>query len=252
MPEPGEGGQDPDAAASGGDEGKTYTEEDLERIVRERNKGLEANRDEVLGELKALKDRLKRYEDVDPEKYQDLVEFKRERERMEAKEVGDWDAREEQVRKEMAAQAAKEKKQLEERLATLEDALEHQLIESVAVSAINEHKGSVKVLLPHVRSRVKMKEKDGKFTAAVVDAKGNPRIGDAEGNPMSIGQFVEELKQDPDFARNFDGSGSSGGGASRSTGSAGGKQRIAADDSDAFIQNVEKVASGEMEVEVGA
>jgi hypothetical protein len=83
----------------------------------------------------------------------------------------------------------------------------------------------------------------------VVDGKGNPRIGDAQGNPMTIKQLVDELKQDPDFARNFEGSGSSGGGAPRSNaGGGGGVKTIAAGDNAAFLANLDGILDGSVKI----
>jgi hypothetical protein len=235
-----------------GEGGKTFTQEEVDALiaeqVSERNKAIEAHREKVLDELKEAKRKLQGYDGLDPTEYEELRRFKAEAEKRAAKETGDWDAREEQVRQEMAAAAQKEKKQLVERVQLLQSALEAELVESKAVGAIAEMKGSPKVLLPHVKAHVKVVEKDGVFREMVVDGKGNPRIGDADGNPMSIKQFVTELKQDPDFARNFEGTGSSGGGASKSVAGGGGKTRIAAGDNSAFIENLEGVAKGSVEV----
>lgn len=239
-------------AGGAGDGEKTYTQEEVEKLIAERNKALEANREEVLDELKQAKRQLKNYEGVDPEEYEELQRFRSEAEKQKAKDTGDWDAREEQIRTEMAQAAQKEKKALEESVARYRAALEAELVESKAVGAIAELKGSTKVLLPHVKSRVKVVEKDGEFKAVVVDAKGHPRIGDSDGTPMSIQQFVGELKQDPDFARNFEGSGSSGSGASKSVAGGGGKTRIAASDSKSFMANLDKIASGEVEVDIAS
>lgn len=240
MAEPGGAGE--------GEGGKTYTQEDVDRLIEERNKALEANREKVLDELKEAKRRLQNYDGIDPEEFEELRRFRSEAEKQAAKDTGDWDAREEQIRTEMAQAAQKEKKALDERVKKLQSALEAELVESKAVGAIAELKGSTKVLLPHVKSHVKVIEKDGEFRAVVVDGKGNPRIGDSDGNPMSIQQFVGELKQDPDFARNFEGSGSSGSGASKSVAGGGGKSRIAAGDNKAFIDNLAGIAKGEVEV----
>ena len=78
----------------------------------------------------------------------------------------------------------------------------------------------------------------------MVDDKGHPRIGDSEGGNMTLGQFVESLKADPDYARVFDGSGSSGGGSTRSVAGGDSSKTIAADDSAAFMANLEGIADG--------
>ena len=84
--------------------------------------------------------------------------------------------------------------------------------------------------------------------AVVIDDNGHPRVGDSEGNNMTLPQFVESMKQDPDFAQNFEGSGSSGGGSSKSSAGGGRQKTIAADDDEGFIKNVEGIAKGEVSV----
>jgi hypothetical protein len=66
---------------------------------------------------------------------------------------------------------------------------------------------------------------------------------------MTIAQLVEEMKQDTDFARNFEGSGSSGGGASKSTaGGSGAVKSIASTNSPEFLASLVDVASGKTTV----
>lgn len=62
-----------------------------------------------------------------------------------------------------------------------------------------------------------------------------------------IGQYISETLRS-EYPEWFNGSGSSGGGASRSTVGGGGKTVIPAGDGDAFMANIDKIASGEVEV----
>lgn len=81
-----------------------------------------------------------------------------------------------------------------------------------ATLALAEAKGSVELLLPHVLAHTRVKEaEDGSFTVEVVDAKGNVRIGDSQGAPMTIAGLVAEMRKSDTFARAFDGDGQSGG-----------------------------------------
>jgi hypothetical protein len=59
---------------------------------------------------------------------------------------------------------------------------------------------------------------------------------------------VDEMKTDPEFAVLFPGTGSSGGGASKSISGAGGGKTIQAGDNASFIANLEKIAKGEVKV----
>ncbi len=101
----------------------------------------------------------------------------------------------------------------EQRIASLSSALSKEMIEAKAVTAITSEKGRIKPLMPHVLARTRIREIDGQHVAEVLDEKGNPRIGSADGKPMTISELVRELKADPDFAGNFEGSGHSGSGS---------------------------------------
>ncbi|NOJ92023.1 hypothetical protein HMI51_03555 [Corallococcus coralloides] len=80
-----------------------------------------------------------------------------------------------------------------------------------ALAAIAEAKGSTSLLLPYVERYVKVIEEDGDFLARIVDAKGEPRVNKS-GGYVTTREFVAELKKNPDFARAFESSGSSGSG----------------------------------------
>lgn len=118
----------------------------------------------------------------------------------------------ESIKQQLLTAHGKEKAKLETRLAKLTSALERALVEGVAVAAIAAAKGSTQLLLPHVKQRVKMIEKDdGTFEAQVVDEKGNARVRD-DGSPMQIPQLIEELRSNEEFGRAFEGKGSAGSG----------------------------------------
>jgi hypothetical protein len=101
----------------------------------------------------------------------------------------------------------------------IERALHHALAESVAVQEIAKAKGSTKLLLPHVLKQIKIVEDEAatepadRFRAVVVDSKGNPRVGDAQGTPMTIAALITEFRDNAEFAGAFQGSGASGSGA---------------------------------------
>lgn len=98
----------------------------------------------------------------------------------------------------------------EERIGFLSKAVENLLIDAAATAALAEAKGSVQLLLPHVKAHARVKEVDGKFTVEVVDAAGNGRIADAKGAPMGIKDLVAEMRESDAFARAFEGEGHSG------------------------------------------
>jgi hypothetical protein len=97
-------------------------------------------------------------------------------------------------------------------------------VTQAATQAISEAKGRVKPLLPHVEAVTRVRETaDGSYAVEVLDAAGNVRIGDSQGNPLTIAQLVAEMKTDEEFAPLFEGhnaggSGAPPGGANRNAG----------------------------------
>lgn len=72
--------------------------------------------------------------------------------------------------------------------------------------------GAVELLSPHVAKYVRVTEGPKGFVREVVDAEGNPRVGDGMGNPMTVEQLVLEMRDKPAFAPAFPSSGTSGSG----------------------------------------
>jgi hypothetical protein len=96
------------------------------------------------------------------------------------------------------------------------------LIDNAATLALAEAKGSVDLLLPHVRAHTRVKEVDGKFVVEVVDKDGNAKIADSKGTPMDIKGLVAEMRQSDTFGRAFEASGNSGTGKTPGNGGGGG------------------------------
>lgn len=114
----------------------------------------------------------------------------------------------------------------DERIGHLTKTVEGLLIDAAATSALAEAKGSVELLLPHVRAHTRVKEVDGKFQVEVIDKDGNAKIADSKGTPMDIKGLVAEMRQSDAFGRAFEGSGNSGTGKTPGNGGgAGGGQK---------------------------
>lgn len=107
---------------------------------------------------------------------------------------------------------------LKDRDSHLTKTIEGLLIDAAATSALAEAKGSVELLLPHVRAHTRVKEVDGKFAVEVVDKDGNAKIADSKGTPMDIKGLVAEMRQSEAFGRAFEGSGQTGTGKTQNTG----------------------------------
>jgi hypothetical protein len=119
-----------------------------------------------------------------------------------------------------------ERDSLSKTIESLTGQLSATMIDSAATKAINDAKGSVDLLLPIIKqsSRMRRDDKTGRVFVEIVDADGQVRDSSSAGStsPMTIKEFVEELKNNPAYGRAFDGTGSTGGGASGAAGGGGG------------------------------
>lgn len=230
------------------DEPKTYTQDEVDGLIAERiaenEAGLKANRDEALREAKKAKAALKAYDGIDADEARTLKEQADEAQRKKAKDEGDFEAREKQL-------VERHQQELQERdgkIEKLTKTLHRRTVQAELTKAISVARGDPDLLLPHAEKFVRVRETDEDFVPFVADEHGNPRVADGQGTPMTFEQLIEqELK--PKYPRAFDGTGSSGGGAPKSVGGAGGQKTIQSGDNDAFLQNLEGIAKGEVSVQ---
>jgi len=114
--------------------------------VAEETEGLRLNRGEVLKEKKSLADKLRKYKDIDPEKYAELVATQEEAERKAAEASGDFEA----LKKQLVDQHVKELDTEKSKGEKLTRSLENYLVRAAATKAIADAEGAVDLLLPHV------------------------------------------------------------------------------------------------------
>jgi hypothetical protein len=197
--------------------------------------------------------RLRNFEGIDPNsareamsKMEEIANFNPEQKVEEALK-----AREKQIFARHQSEMDVSKRETE----ALRTQLSDTLVTSAAAKAIAGAKGSVDLLLPHVLTSTRMRQSEnGQFLVEVVDREGNPRIGDAQGNPMTIPQLVDEMRASDVFARAFEPTGATGSGTTSSNGTGsvtpniGAKKTISRSDSRAIGQNLEAIASGEIRV----
>ena len=62
-----------------------------------------------------------------------------------------------------------------------------------------------------------MEQQDGRYSARVIDEHGHNRVKDGEGNFFNVDDLVESMKDLPDYAPAFEGTGQSGTGAQPGT-----------------------------------
>lgn len=157
---------------------------------------------------KQLEKLAKSAEGVDIEEYQRLREEAEQRSQKEAEKKGEWD----KLREQLVKNHQKEIESRETKLSTMQKSLESYLIDANATAEIAGLNGIPGLLLPHVKSQLKVVEQDGKYVVRVVDSDGDVRIDAKSGEPMSIKQLVAEMRDSETFAPAFKGSGASGSG----------------------------------------
>ncbi|MCP3065801.1 hypothetical protein LXT21_44245 [Myxococcus sp. K38C18041901] len=93
----------------------------------------------------------------------------------------------------------------------LTSVLHKQLAEGAVRESLTKNEGAIELMLPIMAPHVVLVEESGKFLVRVVDDEGHPRENKS-GSPMTVDEYVVELKKDSRFTRAFKGTGSSGGG----------------------------------------
>ncbi len=142
-----------------------------------------------------------------PEEIQALIQAADEAAQKEAEKRGEWDKLKNQLLDSNKLTVAEKDKAIE----AMKGKLERHFVEAEAAKQIADAKGSATVLLPHVKSQVRMIEEDGEYQVRVVNSKGEPRIN-AAGEFLTIKDLVAEMRESKDFGCAFQGTGTSGGG----------------------------------------
>jgi hypothetical protein len=152
-----------------------------------------------------------------PEEIQTLLEAHAQTEREKLTKAGEWD----KLREQMTTQHTAELTKREESATKLRGQLERHLVDAAATAALAAAKGSPDLLLPHVKTRVKVVEENGEYAVRIVDAAGNPRVN-GKGEFLSMSDLVGEMRQSEVFAPAFLAPGASGGGARQTSAGGGG------------------------------
>lgn len=210
----GEGGTGGAGAAAAVVTPKTYTEDDIA--------GLKAKNAELIGKNKQLAQRAAVLGERTPEDVQADLEFAAKAREQKAKDEGNFET----LKQQLIQQHTTEREKLTGRTKKVESKLYDVLAKREAEAAIVAAGGNPKVLLPHILPFVKVTEQDDDFSAQVVDAKGNPRIADAQGTAMTIAQLVDTFRADDTFGVAFAASGASGSGARNETGQRSGSATV--------------------------
>lgn len=196
----------------------------------------------------------KKYEDIDPDEARNAIS--------KFLEVKNWDGdtkireAQEAVKRELVKQHTKKMEALQDELADTQTQLTDAIVNTKIVEALQAEEGNVELLLPHVKKHVRMvKNSAGKWIPEVTNESNEPRVGDSDGNAMTITQYVLEMKTQKTFAAAFPGANSTGSGGS-STSESGthkksdGSKTIAASDGRAMAVNIDEIATGKTKVDM--
>lgn len=211
--------------------------------------------EDVSGLKSALAKEKKRRQDLEsqvpdgfnPDEYKQMKadREKLEREQLEAK--GRWD----QLEKQLVGKYEQRLTDAQKEKDGVQNAMERYLIDAAAASELAKHSDTPKLLMPHIKSVMKVVQEDGQYHARVIDpTSGTVRVSPkGQGStPMDLSELIDEMKQSKDYAPAFRGTGSSGSGATRSVAGGGNSKTIAAGDDSAFLANLDGILKGEVNV----
>lgn len=123
---------------------------------------------------------------------------------------GDVDA----LKKSYDDKAQKQQKEFDDKYGKLNGQIEKVMLDSKALEMATEISTAPALLIPHIRSRLKLEDVDGELAVQVVDIAGKP-------SAASLDDLKKEMLQNKTFAPILIGSKASGGGANGGSGGGG-------------------------------
>ena len=199
--------------------------------------GLKKNHDKLLREKKAAEEAAA---EAEAEKAAKLADA--------ARKAGDA----EKLEKQLTEQHTKEVTKLSAEVTALRGNLEDVLVDREALTVLTKHSSAPGLLLPHIKSQVRVQEIDGQYRAVVVDPAGTPRLKEGAKTTedrMTIEDLVMSMKGNDEFKAAFPSSGGSGSASQSSvTSGAGGTRTVDGSDPNAFIDNLDAIAEGTVKV----
>lgn len=197
----------------------------VQQRVSQETEGLIRKRDELLGELKPAKEKLRSITEKygeDLSRFDQLLEEEKKRKEadmtLEERLTSQYDAE----FKRQAEQFSKKEKSLSDELKKKSSALEHYLIDSQLESEINKSDGYSHMLKPALRDKLRVVEDGDSYTVRVYEGD-VPRLN-MDGSQMTISDLVASFKNDELWLPAFKSSGATGGGATGNNTGAGGSQ----------------------------
>lgn len=136
--------------------------------------------------------------DVDPDAIKELLAEREQARIRKAEERGEF----EKLKQALVEKHTQELEAARKQVKAVESTMERYLVDSQITQSIAELEGNAKLLKPHVRSSVKVVQEEGDYRVVVLDEDGGTRYN-SNGDPMTIHQFVEQLRDDADFGNAF-------------------------------------------------
>lgn len=130
--------------------------------------------------------------------------------------AGDGKVNWDKMRADLEASSQKAMAAKDEEVSAMRGTLEKYLVDNAAVTAVSEARGVPDLLIPHIRSQVKVVSEGDAYSVHVVDAAGDAR-GNGKGGFMTIADLVAEMKASPIFGRCFESEAPSGNGITPGT-----------------------------------
>lgn len=140
------------------------------------------------------------------------------------------------VKQEAEARVRAQAAAKDEEIGRMRKSLEDHLLGEAAASALSKAKGSVELLMPHIKAHTRVVEEGGKYIAVVVDEAGDARVG--RNGFMTIDELVGEMKGSATYARAFESEAPAG------TGSQPGSMARRAPSTQAAMDSTSKIARG--------
>jgi len=189
-----------------------YEDKDGEYILSvdgiEDNSGLKSALEKERKRARELEKTVRAYEGVGmtPEEIAELVKAREEAEKASLEKKGEWET----LKAQMLEKHQKELESRDREVEKMKQTLESYLVDAAATEAIASAKGIPQLLLPHVKSAVKVVEEDGAYKVRVM-GKDGPRVN-AKGEFLTIKDLVAEMRESEIFSRAFEGTGTTGSG----------------------------------------
>lgn len=226
------------------DEFQTALEEAVKERIEDETEGLVSKNKELLGKLRKANRTAKQYDDIDPEKYRELLAASEKAETEKAKAEGDWET----MREKLEARHATALKSLEERLGQYETALRSHLVSDSLQAAI-ANAGVLEEFRPAVLALLRdkgpqMVEEEGQFKAVFTDD-----VGD----PIPLKDYVAGWAKTDAAAPFLPGAGTGGSGREPGTGAASGRRggvKTIPNDPELIGRHAQEISEGKIQVDM--